>query len=85
MGQKAGKAFGLVYSFTDELRTVYDGFKLDIPDKNGAPDEWSLPLSATYVIGSDCRILFADTSVDYRRRTDPLDVLEMLERRVAAE
>lgn len=85
VGQKAGKAFGLVYSFTDELRTVYDGFKLDIPDKNGTPDDWSLPLSATYVIGSDGRILFADTSVDYRRRTDPLDVLQMLERRVAAE
>jgi peroxiredoxin len=37
VGQKVGKAFGLVYSFTDELRTVYDGFKLDIPGKNGAP------------------------------------------------
>jgi peroxiredoxin len=85
VGQKVGKAFGLVYSFTDELRTVYDGFKLDIPDKNGTPDDWSLPLSATYVIGSDGRILFADTSVDYRRRTDPLDVLQVLERRVAAE
>ena len=85
VGQKVGKAFGLVYSFTDELRTVYDGFKLDIPSKNGAPGDWSLPLSATYVIASDGRILFADTSVDYRRRTDPLDVLRALEHRVAAE
>ena len=85
VGHQVGKAFGLVYSFTDELRTVYDGFKLDIPDKNGTPDDWSLPLAATYVIGTDGRILFADTSVDYRRRTDPLDVLQVLERRVAAE
>ena len=85
VGQKVGKASGLVYSFTDELRTVYDGFKLDIPGKNGAPGDWSLPLSATYVIGTDGRILFADTSVDYRRRTDPLDVLQVLGRRVAAE
>jgi len=85
VGQKVGKAFGLVYTFTDELRAVYDGFKLDIPEKNGAPGEWALPLSATYVIGTDGRILFADTSVDYRHRTDPLDVLQVLERRVAAE
>lgn len=85
VGQKVGKAFGLVYSFTEELRTVYDGFKLDISERNGTPDDWSLPLSATYVIGPDGRILFADTSVDYRRRTDPLDVLQLLERRVAAE
>ena len=62
VGQKVGKAFGLVYEFTDELRTAYDGFKLDIPEKNGTPGEWSLPLSATYVIGSDGRILFADSA-----------------------
>ena len=85
VGQKVGKAFGLVYSFTEELRGVYDGFKLDIPAKNGTPDDWALPLSATYLIGSDGRILFADTSVDYRRRTDPLEVLQVLESRAAAE
>jgi peroxiredoxin len=85
VGQSVGKAFGIVYAFTDELRAVYDGFKLDIPARNGAPDDWSLPLSATYVIAPDGVILFADTSVDYRRRTDPLDVLDVLERRVAAE
>jgi peroxiredoxin len=85
VGQSVGKAFGIVYAFTDELRAVYDGFKLDIPGKNGAPDDWSLPLSATYVIGHDGVILFADTSVDYRHRTEPLDVLDVLERRVAAE
>ena len=53
VGQRVGKAFGLVYAFTDELRSVYDGFKLDIPAKNGSPDQWALPLSATYVIGPD--------------------------------
>jgi peroxiredoxin len=85
VGQSVGKAFGIVYAFTDELRSVYEGFNLDIPARNGAPDDWSLPLSATYVIGPDGVILFADTSVDYRYRTDPLDVLDVLERRVAAE
>lgn len=85
VGQQVGKAFGLVYAFTDELRSAYDGFNLDIPSKNGAPGDWSLPLSATYVIGPDGLILFADTAVDYRRRTDPLDVLAALERREAAE
>ncbi len=85
VGQKVGKAFGLVYEFTDELRAAYDGFKLDIPSKNGSPGNWSLPLSATYVIGPDGVIVFADTNVDYRRRTDPLEVLAVLERRQAAE
>ena len=85
VGQKVGKAFGVVYAFTDEVRTVYDGFELDIPAKNGSPDDWSLPLSATYVIGRDGTIVFADTRVDYRERTDPQDVLRVLEHRAAAE
>jgi peroxiredoxin len=85
VGQVVGKAFGVVYAFTDDLRSVYDGFKLDIPAKNGAPDDWSLPLSATYVIDRDNKILFADTRVDYRERTDPLEVLRILEHRAAAE
>lgn len=84
VGQNVGKAFGLVYAFTEELRSAYDGFGLDIPAKNGAPDDWSLPLSATYVIGMDGVILFADTGVDYRRRADPLDVLAVLQRSAEA-
>ena len=85
VGQAVGRAFGVVYAFTAEVRTVYDGLKLDIPAKNGTPDEWSLPLSATYVIGPDGILLFADTRVDYRERTDPLEVLRLLEQRAAAE
>lgn len=84
-GHAVGKAFGVVYAFTDEVRGVYDGFKLDIPSKNGTPDDWSLPLSATYVIGGDGIIQFADTRVDYRERADPLEVVSVLERRAAAE
>jgi peroxiredoxin len=85
VGQAVGKAFGVVYAFTEELRSVYEGFKLDIPGKNGSPDDWALPLSATYVIGPDGVILFADTGVDYRERTDPRDVMLVLEHRAAAE
>lgn len=84
VGQIVGKAFGLVYTFTDELKWAYGAFGLDIPAKNGAPDEWSLPLSATYVIGMDGVILFADTGVDYRRRAEPLEVLAVLQRSAQA-
>jgi peroxiredoxin len=84
IGQTVGRAFGVTYAFTEELRSVYQGFGLDVPGKNGTPDDWSLPLSATYVIGGDGVILWADTRVDYRERTDPLEVLAVLERRAAA-
>jgi len=84
VGQKVGRAFGLVYEFTDELKSAYDGFGLDIPTRNDAPGEWALPISATYVIDRDGTIIHAYTDADYRDRADPRDVLDALTRRAAA-
>jgi len=84
VGQKVGRAFGLVYEFTDELKSAYQGFGLDIPARNGAPGEWALPVSATYVIDRDGLIIYAYTGVDYRDRADPRDVLKALTQSAAA-
>jgi peroxiredoxin len=84
-GQKVGRAFGLVYRFTDELRSVYQAFGLDIPGKNGTPNEWALPVSATYVIDRNGVIIYAYTDVDYRYRAEPREVLAVLSRSAAAE
>jgi peroxiredoxin len=83
VGQKVGRAFGLVYQFSDELKSAYGGFGLDIPAKNGA-DQWALPISATYVIDRDGMITYAYTDPDYRDRADPLDVLKVLKQQPAA-
>ena len=83
VGQKVGRAFGLVYKFSDELKSAYGGFGLDIPAKNGA-DEWALPISATYVIDRDGTIIYAYTDADYRDRADPADVLKALKTTAAA-
>jgi peroxiredoxin len=84
VGQKVGRAFGLVYQFSEELRAAYRGFGLDIPARNGVPDEWALPVSATYVIDRDGTIIYAYTDVDYRDRADPRDVLAFLTTKAAA-
>ena len=84
VGQKVGRAFGLVYEFTEELKHAYHGFNLDIPARNDTPNEWALPVSATYVIDSDGSIVYAYMDVDYRDRADPRDVLAVLMRKVVA-
>jgi peroxiredoxin len=84
VGQRVGRAFGLVYAFTDELKTAYHGFGRDIPATNGTPGEWALPVSATYVIDRDGTIIYAYTDVDYRDRADPRDVIKVLTQRAAA-
>jgi peroxiredoxin len=77
IGQKVGRAFGLVYTFSDELKRAYQDFGRDIPATNGA-NEWALPISATYIIGRDSTIIYAYTDADYRDRADPEEVLMFL-------
>jgi peroxiredoxin len=77
VGQKVGRAFGLVYTFSDELKRAYQEFGLDIPATNGA-EEWALPISATYIIGRDETIIYAYTDADYRDRADPEEILMFL-------
>ena len=84
VGQKVGRAFGLVYEFTEELKSAYNGFNLDIPARNGTPGEWALPVSATYVIDRDGSIIYAYRDADYRDRADPCDVLQVLMKRAVA-
>jgi peroxiredoxin len=84
VGQNVGRAFGLVYDFTEELKSAYRGFNLDIPARNGTPEEWALPVSATYVIDRDGIIIYAYTDPDYRDRADPREVLAALSNKAAA-
>ena len=84
VGQNVGRAFGLVYEFTDELKRAYRGFNLDIPARNGTPGEWALPVSATYLIDRDGSIAYAYRDVDYRDRADPRDVLQVLTKKAVA-
>ena len=83
VGQTVGRAFGLVYEFSDELKTAYQGFNLDIPARNGTPGDWALPVSATYVIDRDGVIVYAYTDPDYRDRADPRDILKAVTSRKA--
>ncbi|MGB6795099.1 MAG: hypothetical protein WBE48_00605 [Xanthobacteraceae bacterium] len=78
-GQKVGRAFGLVYTFSDELISTYKQFGQDIPGRNGS-GEWALPISATYVIGQDGQIIYAHKDADYRDRAEPAEVLQVLKK-----
>jgi peroxiredoxin/YHS domain-containing protein len=73
-GNAVARRYGIAYTLPAELQQAFKG-KLDLATINAnAPD--SLPVSATYVVAPDGRILFAHVDADYRTRAEPEEVLK---------
>jgi len=66
--------FGLVYTVPDYMRDYYMSILVNIPFVNGE-QSWRLPMPATYVIGRDSRVLFAEAHADFRVRPEPEEAL----------
>jgi peroxiredoxin len=66
--------FGLVYTVPEYHQQYYRSILVNIPYVNG-DDSWRLPLPATYVVGRDGRLLFAEAHADFRVRPEPEEAL----------
>jgi peroxiredoxin len=66
--------FNLVYTVPEAYRSYYLSILVNIPFVNGE-QSWRLPLPATYVIGKDRKILFAEAHADFRVRPEPEEAL----------
>lgn len=80
VGLKTSRQFGLVYDLPKNLLRTYREFGIDLHATNGPDHGTQLPLAATYVIGSDRKILRAAIDEDPAHRLDPIDILETLAR-----
>lgn len=76
-GNKVAEQFGLVYNVPDYHRTYYRSILVNIPFVNG-DDTWRLPLPATYVIGKNRKVLFAEAHADFRVRPEPEEAMRAL-------
>jgi peroxiredoxin len=66
--------FGLVYAVPEYMREYYLSILVNIPFMNGE-QSWRLPLPATYVIGKDRKVLFAEAHADFRVRPEPEEAM----------
>jgi peroxiredoxin len=73
-GNKVAEQFGLVWKVPDYMQSYYRSILVNIPFVNG-DQSWRLPLPATYVIGRDGRVLFAEAHADFRVRPEPEEAL----------
>jgi peroxiredoxin len=75
-----GKAFGLVYTFPEDLKNVYrDVLKLDIQAINEASG-WQLPIPARFVIDGSGVIRDVKADPDYRYRPEASEVFDIVKK-----
>lgn len=78
LGSHVARAYGLAYDLPAGLKSLFEGeYATPLPEIN-SDGGWSLPVSATYVIGENGIVLRAHVDVDYRRREDPAELLAWL-------
>jgi peroxiredoxin len=73
-GCALAEQFGLAYTIPQYHRDYYRSILVNIPFVNG-DDTWRLILPATYVLGRDRKVLFAEAHADFRVRPEPEEVL----------
>jgi len=71
---EVAEKFGLVYTVPEYHRNYYLSILVNIPFVNGEKS-WRLPLPATYVVGKDRKILYAEAYADFRVRPEPEEAL----------
>jgi peroxiredoxin len=77
-GLTIAKAYGLVYTFPDDLKGVYlNVFKLDLAKRNGDAS-WQLPMPARLVIDRGGVIRYAEANPDYTVRPEPEETVAIL-------
>jgi len=77
VGNRVGRAFGLVYPLAREVRRLYEGFGIDLAAYND-DDSWEVPLPGTFVVDRDFTIRLAFLDTDYTRRLEPAELLAAL-------
>ncbi len=77
-GCALAQQFGLAYTVPDDLREYYRSILVNIPFVNG-DESWRLILPATYVIGRDGKVLYANAHADYRVRPEPEEALSAVQ------
>ncbi len=72
---RVAKKFGIAYRVDEALNAISD--EIDLKKKNDSR-KLELPLTAIYVIDQDRIIQYAFVNVDYRKRAEPFEVVEVL-------
>jgi peroxiredoxin len=77
-GNSVGEKYGLIYTFSEELKQSYLQLGINLEEYNSG-DVWRLPLVARYIIDQKGIIQYAIVSADHTDRVEPEHTLKALE------
>ncbi len=72
-----GKEYGVIFALQDHIAQMYKEYGIDLEAHQGNTRN-ELPLAATYVIDQDRTIRFAFLDVDYKKRAEPVYIINTL-------
>lgn len=73
-GCQVASLFGVAYELDPGVRETYQQLGFNVGELNG-DGSWKLPLPATYVVGTDEKIVWASVGTDCAQRVDPAEVV----------
>ena len=74
-----GLQFGVLFRAPDAYRTVLTGFGIDLAERHGN-EGWLIPVPATFIVDRTGIIRHAFVDIDYTRRAEPEEIVEVLSR-----
>jgi peroxiredoxin len=77
-GNDVARAYGLVFTVSSEVQTVYRERGFDLSSVNGS-ETGELPIPGSYVIAQDGTIALAFIDPDYTHRLEPAAILSALD------
>jgi peroxiredoxin len=75
---RVGEKFGIVYTFTEQLKQAYLQLDINLEEYNTG-DPWRLPLVSRYIIDREGIIQYAVINADHTIRVEPAHTLKALE------
>ena len=82
-GNEVAQAYGLRWTFPDDLKSLYIKFGIDLAEANGEAS-WTLAVPARFVIDAEGVVRYARVDPDYTQRPEPAETLGAL-RNLATE
>jgi peroxiredoxin len=78
VGLNTARAFGITFELPKALLELYAGIDISLETSNGVEGGKELPMPATFVIRADRTIAYAQVEADHTRRSEPLEVLNLV-------